>query len=191
MNPEPEAPLPPRAVAVLVANHARFLAFLRPRVATAEAAEEILQAAFVKGIEKADGLREGESAVAWFYRLLRNALVDHYRRNDAQRRGRERYEAENPEAFTTELHTALHDTLCRCLGDLIPTLKPEYEQVLRRVDLEGGSIADIAAELGVTPNNAAVRLHRAREALRGRLERTCGTCTQHGCLNCTCARQSS
>jgi len=47
-------------------------------------------------------------------------------------------------------------------------------------------VVDVAAELGVTPNNAAVRLHRARGALKKRLEQTCGTCTQHGCLDCTC-----
>jgi RNA polymerase sigma-70 factor (ECF subfamily) len=187
MSPEPDEVITPEKVRVLVENHARFLAFLRPRVGSREAAEEILQAAFVKGIEKSGTIRDGETAVAWFYRLLRNALVDHYRRHDAQRRGHERYSSENPEG-TTELQTALEGAVCACMGDLIPTLKPEYADVLRRVDLEGCSVADVAVALGVTPNNASVRLHRARDALRKRLEQTCGTCTEHGCLQCTCKR---
>ena len=68
---------------ILLANHARFLRFLEPRVGSREAAEDVLQAAFVKGLRKADDLRQGESAVAWFYRLLRNALIDHHRRRAA------------------------------------------------------------------------------------------------------------
>jgi RNA polymerase sigma-70 factor (ECF subfamily) len=172
-------------VGVLVAHHARFLAFLKPRVGSADAAEEILQAAFVKGLEKQATIREGESAVGWFYRLLRNAVVDHYRRNGAARRGHERFVAENPEP-TAELDTALTAEVCACVDGLIPTLKPEYADLLRRVELGGASVVEAAAELGVTPNNAAVRLHRARAALKKRLEQTCGTCTEHGCLECTC-----
>jgi RNA polymerase sigma-70 factor (ECF subfamily) len=175
----------PDKVRVLVENHARFLAFLKPRVGSQEVAEEILQAAFVKGIERSGTIRDGETAVAWFYRLLRNALVDHYRHHAVERRGQERFAIENPEG-TTELDTALEDAVCACMGDLLPTLKPEYTEVLRRVELEGAAIADVATELGVTPNNAGVRLYRARRALRKRLEQTCGTCTEHGCLQCTC-----
>jgi len=172
-------------VSVLVAQHARFLAFLKPRVGSTDAAEEILQAAFVKGLEKQATIREGESAVGWFFRLLRNAVVDHYRRNGAARRGQQRFVAENPEP-TTELDTALTAEVCACVDGLIPTLKPEYADLLRRVELGGASVVEAAAELGVTPNNAAVRLHRARAALKKRLEQTCGTCTEHGCLECTC-----
>src|SRR5688572_29535172 len=71
---------------VLVDNHARFLAFLAPRLGSPEAAEDVLQAAFVKGLEKQDTLRDEESAVAWFYRLLRNAVTDHHRRRGAEER---------------------------------------------------------------------------------------------------------
>ena len=69
----------PNGVAVLVENHRRFLSFLKGRIANPSDAEDILQAAFVKGIKKADSIRDGESVVAWFYRLLRNAMVDYYR----------------------------------------------------------------------------------------------------------------
>jgi RNA polymerase sigma factor (sigma-70 family) len=185
MSADTDDAVAPEKVRLLVENHARFLAFLRPRVGSQEVAEEILQSAFVKGIERSGTIREGETAVAWFYRLLRNALIDHYRHHDAQRRGHERYVSENP-AGITELDAALEGAVCACMGDLIPTLKSEYADVLRRVELEGISVADVATELGVTPNNAAVRLHRARRALRKRLEQTCGTCTEHGCLQCTC-----
>jgi RNA polymerase sigma-70 factor (ECF subfamily) len=33
---------------------------------------------------------------------------------------------------------------------------------------------------------AGVRVFRAREALKKRVMESCGTCAEHGCLNCTC-----
>ena len=176
----------PAVVRLLVDNHRRFLAFLTKRVRSREVAEDILQDAFVRGIGKAGSLREGESAVAWFYRLLRNALADHYRRAGAESRALEKAAAlagsEEP-AVDEELMGAV----CSCVGTLIDTLKPEYAAALRRVDLEGAGVKAFAAASGISPGNAAVRLHRARQALRRQVERACGTCATHGCLDCHCA----
>ena len=61
---------------MLVASHREFLAFLEPRLPSRALAEEILQSAFVRAMEKGGALRDEESAVAWFYRVLRNALID-------------------------------------------------------------------------------------------------------------------
>jgi RNA polymerase sigma-70 factor (ECF subfamily) len=77
-------------------------------------------------------------------------------------------------------------TVCECATALLETLKPEYAAALRRVELDGIGVREFAREAGVTPNNASVRLSRARDALRRQLERSCGTCAEHGCLDCTC-----
>lgn len=175
----------PKVLEVLVENHRNFRAFLEQRVGNSADADEILQAAFVKSIEKGDTLRDAESAVAWFYRLLRNALVDFYRHGDAERRALEQNAAREP-----ELEVAVPDlqqAVCQCVNDLLPSVRPEYAAMLRRIDLEGESISEIASEQGITANNARVRLHRARSALRRQLELSCGTCTTHGCLDCTCS----
>ncbi len=79
----------PDVVAALVDNHRKFLSFLKSRIANPADAEEILRAAFVKGIKKSGSIRDGESVVAWFYRLLRNAVVDYYRHRDAECRAME------------------------------------------------------------------------------------------------------
>src|SRR5687767_5895846 len=176
--------LTPGVVDVLVERHRRFLQFLEPRVGSRAVAEELLQAAFVKAVERGSQLREGESAVAWFYRLLRNALVDFYRRQDAERRALERHADEISTA--TERDPALDAAVCECVHSLIPTLKGEYADILRAVEMEGQGLADVAQRLAITPGNAAVRLHRARLALKERLERSCGTCTEHSCLDCAC-----
>lgn len=178
-----DAPVTPDVVRVLLDNHARFLGFLVPRLGSREAAEDVLQAAFVKGLEKQDTLRAEESAVAWFFRLLRNAVTDHWRRRGAEERAIPRAGPDHDAPVEDE---QLRAEVCRCVHDLVPLLKPEYAVMVRRVDLEGASLQGLAAELSITPNNAAVRLHRARAALRKQLEASCGTCTEHGCLECTC-----
>jgi RNA polymerase sigma-70 factor (ECF subfamily) len=176
-------PPSPEVLDRLVQSHREFLAFLRPRVPNDAVAEEILQAAFVRTLEKGGGLREDESAVAWFYRLLRNALVDYYRKRDTERRA---MESEAREPRDSESDAALSRTVCGCMKTLLPTLNPGYAELLERVDLEERPVSDVASELGLTANNASVRLHRARKALRLALEQSCGTCAAHGCLDCSC-----
>jgi RNA polymerase sigma-70 factor (ECF subfamily) len=75
---------------------------------------------------------------------------------------------------------------CACLTRLMTTLKPEYAAILESVDLGGRPLAGAARDLGITSNNASVRLHRARRALRQRVQQSCGTCATHGCLDCDC-----
>ena len=174
----------PAVVAAWVENHRRFLAFLERRVESRAAAEEILQEAFLRGLEGAGEIRDDERAVAWFYRLLRNAVVDHYRRRGAEARGLEALARELGDA--SEPPAEVEAALCRCFEALLPALRPEYSEILRRVDLEGSRPADFARETGLTANNAMVRLYRARKALRADLERSCRTCADHGCLDCSC-----
>lgn len=168
----------------LIENRRKFLAFLRQRVGSDEIAEEILQTAFVKGIEKGGSLRDEDTAVAWFYRLLRNAIIDYYRQRGSSERALE--------AFVHELETqqepdvSFNGEICGCVSGLLETLKPEYRQALSAVDLEDRSLADLADEAGISSNNAAVRVHRAREALRKQVATMCGVCATHGCLDCHC-----
>lgn len=180
-----EPPPSAEVIEVLVRNRERFLSFLAPSVGGREAAEDVLQAALVKGIQKGASVRGEESVLAWFYRVLRNGIIDHYRRRAVEARSLEalaRQVGSQAGAFDAELKRSV----CECITGLLPTLKPEHAEVLRRVDLEDGSLAATAQEMGITPNNAGVRLHRARAALRKRLKESCGACAQHGCLDCSC-----
>ena len=175
-------------VATLVDNHRAFLSFLERRVGDRALAEDLLQNAFAKGVERAGELRDGEAVVAWFYRLLRNAVVDYRRRQDSARRSLDAFaaEVETHETPTDELR----GEICQCVRRLAGTLKPEYAEVLQRVDVEGLAVKDFAEERGISSSNAAVRAFRAREALRQQVVRSCGTCAEHGCVECCCDPRS-
>lgn len=181
-------PRDPGVLRILVDNHARFLAFLERRVGSRDLAEDILQEAYVRGWQHAGALRKTESALAWFYRVLRNAITDHFRRQGSQRRMLDRISAEAEEAAATD--PELEAAVCACVASLVDTLKPEYATALRKVEVEGMSVRGYAAEAGITAGNAGVRLHRAREGLRRQVARSCGTCAEHGCLDCDCRKRA-
>lgn len=172
-------------VRMLADNHAQFLAFLTRRVGDTATAEDILQDAFVRGMAKSGSIRDSESAVAWFYRVLRNAVTDHWRRKAAGNRALEAAARDLPEGWE-DSDAEMQSEVCACVTRLAKTLKPEYADALTRVEVGGESLADFAESSGIGRNNAAVRVHRAREALRKQVELSCGTCAVHGCLNCTC-----
>lgn len=173
----------------LVDQHRRFLAFLERRLGDRALAEDILQDAFVKSLQKEEEIRDEASSVAWFYRMLRNAVIDHYRRAGARSRALEGLARELADAV--EPAPEIRDEICGCVSRLASTLKPEYEAAIRRIDVDGAPVQDFAAELGITPNNASVRVFRAREALRKQVKASCGTCADHGCLECSCGTGDS
>jgi RNA polymerase sigma factor (sigma-70 family) len=171
------------SLAALLTQRAQFLAFVRRRVNDTELAEDILQAAYMRALEKSDGLREEESAVAWFYRVLRNAVIDYYRRRATESSAMEQW---GREVETTVPDASTRTFVCGCIEHVLPTLRPAYAEILREVDLTEKSLGAFAAEHGVSAGNAAVRAHRARAALKRALAKTCGACSLHACLDCVC-----
>jgi RNA polymerase sigma factor (sigma-70 family) len=174
---------------LLVENHREFLGFLQRRVGRRDVAEDILQEAFARGFEKLESLRDGEAAIPWFYRTLRNATIDYYRRAKSADRALEQFALEI-ESSEEPPETVLGE-VCRCVARLADTLKPEYADALRRIEVDGISVTSFAEEQGITKNNAAVRVFRAREALRRQVAASCGTCAEHGCISCTCGTTES
>ncbi len=185
LESNPSTALSPEAIAQLVKGHREFLAFLERRVESRAVAEDILQAAFTRGLERGGDVKD-EKVVAWFYRVLRNAVIDHYRQRSTTARAMEAWGREFPDVQEPEAE--LRQEICRCVSGLLETLKPEYREALRIVDLEEGKLKDLAQQSGITAENAAVRVHRARAALRRRIEQACGTCSVHGCLDCSCEK---
>lgn len=168
----------------LVSNHREFLGFLERRLGDRALAEDVLQDAFARGLARLDTLRQDESAIAWFYRLLRNAVVDHRRRLGASQRALASFAAEVE--GQAEPDPEVRGAICICVTRLATTLKPEYRAALDRIEVHGVAVKDFAEEQGISASNAAVRVFRAREALRRQVAASCGTCAEHGCIECTC-----
>lgn len=182
---------PEQLAAELNAHRSAFKAFLAARVGSEAEAEDLLQSGLLKALKRAGELQDDAKLTAWFYQLLRNSLIDHYRARDSARR---RHDAlgEMIAGLGEDIVAApkgWNAQVCGCLGGVMATLKPQYAELLRRVDLNGESVQTVAKALKMTPNNASVALHRARKDLRARLETFCGDCSDGACLDCDCAER--
>lgn len=169
-------------VSGLVERRHEFLGFLERRLGSRALAEDLLQEAFARSLQKADQLEHEESAAAWFYRMLRNSIIDYQRRTGSHAQKLEALRRELAEPAEPEVARAV----CQCVSGIAETLKPEYAAALKAVEVQGMAVKDFAASEGISSNNAAVRVFRAREALRLQLKKCCGSCADDNCRDCTC-----
>jgi RNA polymerase sigma-70 factor (ECF subfamily) len=170
----------------LVESRQDLLSFLRRRLGNREEAEDVLQRFSLRALERASDLRDIRTVRGWLGRILANTIVDHQRRAMRSRRREVAMEQTDIESLAVEPDVELDGAVCNCLYKLLPTLKPEYAEVIWRADILGEPRDRIAASLGTTMNNISVRIHRGRQALKQRLEEMCLTCPVHGFLDCRC-----
>lgn len=163
----------------VVERRDELVAFVRRRAPADVDPEDVLQHALLTATKNVATLREPDLVLAWFYRILRRSLADHYARSAAWR------EKLPIVVAGADAATGVTD-LCGCSLGLVDTLAPGYAEVLRRIDIDEEDIADVAVALGTTTNNVTVRLCRARKSLRERLASTCGTTSLASCLDCDC-----
>lgn len=140
-------------------------------------AEDVVHAALQRAIERSAQLRDASRAHAWVGQIVLNVLRDELRKRRPAAAG-----VDNIDIAATG-----DDGIdCRCALVQAQRLKPAYAAILRRVIVDGAPVTAVAAELGLTPNNAMVRLHRARAALRQQLKAHCGMTTAQSCSDCGC-----
>lgn len=156
--------------------------FLRSRLPSHEDAEDAWQDASIKFLQHAQALEAAERPGAWMAVSLRRLVVDRYRRAAVQRRLAETLAVE-PDIKPADGSGEAADLVApaECLSGLVAGLKPDYAEILRRSYLEDFPLKEVAEALGLTANNAAVRVHRARAALRQAMHAKCQTCPLADC----------
>ncbi len=182
MNLKPATAADAIRAALEGAQREQLLGVVRRHGGTRLDAEEILQIALQRALERAEQLRDPARAKAWLGRLVRNVVIDELRK-----RKNVLLSVDDVQLDELALGAIAHKELdCSCVLVQVDRLKPEYARILRRVIIDGAPVTQIAAEIGIAPNNAMVRLHRARTALKERLAAHCGTTSLHECSECVC-----
>ncbi|MGL4515019.1 MAG: RNA polymerase sigma factor [Lacipirellulaceae bacterium] len=160
-----------------------LLAFALGRVRDREVAEDLVQETLLTAWKYRDRFDGRSQFATWLTGILRKKVADHYRK-----RGRtvatSSIEAEPPTPFSASgawsaaprrwrgdpcdaaESAELHAVAQGCVGELPPLLQQAF--VLR--DLGDASPNEASAILGISRENLAVRLHRARVFLRQCLE---------------------
>ena len=173
-------PLAPDLLAAVMAERSRHVAFVRQQMPSVSDPEDVVQLALLRAAQHLGEVRDDEKLGSWFWSILRRTILD-----EAERRTREhRTHAELAQA--SDGPSPQQVASCACSLGVLEGLKLEYRELLERVDLREESIEQVAASEGISRNNATVRLHRARKAMREALLGHCGTDSLRACQDCGC-----
>ena len=160
----PSSPSRSPALDSLTARRPQLLASVRRRVRCPADAEDIVQTAFLRFVERRELLRADDLALPWFRGILANATADHFRRRGALSRALQALASEPREP--AEVPGSPPPEPPETAMALLDQLRPQYRQVLHAVYLEARPLPALAEQAGITVNNAAVRVWRAKQAAR-------------------------
>jgi RNA polymerase sigma-70 factor, ECF subfamily len=111
-----------------------------------------------------------DDPLPWSYGVARNCLANAQRSVRRQERLAARIAVVDPPTTTTPDPDG--DTGDDDLGAALSALREEDAELLRLWAWEQLTPAEIAEVLGITPNAASIRVHRAREKLKEELRKT-------------------
>jgi len=165
--------------------------FVATRVRDRAIAQDLVQETFLAAIKAKDGFSGRSTERAWLFGILRNKLVDYYRLQSREV-ALDNWDSTLPEeqgAFTatglnkdawiqgvaptpweTPEDNLVSKEFREALKQCLSKLPDKIAQVFSLREIDGVSSDEICKDLGVSPNNLWVMLHRARMGLRRCLE---------------------
>jgi RNA polymerase sigma factor (sigma-70 family) len=144
------------------------------------AEEDLTQEVFLKIFRRLDQYQADAPLPHWVSRIAYSTCIDRVR---AQRRRPELRRADLSEAESEQVdnarcestrHPAMAMDAKELVGKLLDRLSAGDRFLLRRLDLQGNSIAEISQQTGLSPGLVKVRAFRARQKLQrlfARMER--------------------
>ena len=144
--------------AFIVDHQEDFYRLAYSHVKNRDAALDVVQESIVKALAKSDGLRQPEHLKPWFYRILLNESMNHYRRT----RRLVPLEDAAPEAADPRGDPAERLDLY----DAIERLEPREQAIIRLRLFEDMKLEEIARATGANLNTVKSRLCKALKKLR-------------------------
>lgn len=135
---------------------------------SADDAADLAQRALVKGYRKLRSCRDPDRVGAWLFRIVANLCKDHVR-SSRHEVPLARVEGVLPGGSDPETDTVGAEIRTR-LWAALDALTPEQKEAFVLKHVEGRTYEEIAAVLDLSVASLKMRVHRAREALRGLLE---------------------
>lgn len=152
-------------------------------------AEDLLQDSVLRAWRFRDRFEAGTNLRAWLRRIVLNTFLTEKRRVKREQLRMELVRREHEDIEVEECVTPNHSLESKHAGEdvlsAIATLPPNFQEVLRLVDLEQRSYKDTAAQLGCPIGTVMSRLNRARHALKKALEAQKAVGPSHGSLEAT------
>jgi len=148
--------------AFLTAISGNLRAFLRSRMRGApDDAEDLLQEVLIAIHTRRDSYDPAYPVTAWVYAIARYRMIDHWRRRG--RRG-EHIPVEDASELFTDAEDEAVDAK-RDVARLLAMLPQKQRDSIRLVKLEGMSVKDAAAQIGLTESDVKISTHRGMKTL--------------------------
>lgn len=151
---------------VLRALDARLTAYFARRLGATHAVEveDLVQETLLAVHHRRMTYDPGQPFTAWAHAMARYKLIDFWRRSGVRRH------VPVDEVADTLWADDAPDPAARVdLDRLLDTLPPRQEHLVRGVKLDGLSLAEAGARVGMTEGAAKVSLHRAMKALMAKV----------------------
>lgn len=148
---------------------ARLRPFIARRV-DAQDVDDVLQDVFVRMQRGLPGLRDEQRMTPWLYQVARNAVADNLRA-----RQRHPLASDDPPEPAAELadEPAQEHLLAACIAVFVARLPSPYREAITLVELEGMTIKDAAAMVGISVSGMKSRVQRGRAQLRTAIDACC------------------
>ena len=145
---------------------------LRPFVARrvdAQDVDDVLQDVSLRMLRGLPDLRDEQRLTPWLYQIARNAVADNLR---ARQRHPIASDAPDAPAEPHDEPTQEH-LLAACVAVFVARLPSPYREAVTLVELEGMTIKDAAAMVGISVSGMKSRVQRGRAQLRAAMEQCC------------------
>ena len=143
-------------------------------------ADDLIQETFLRIQRNVESLKDSSKLSPWIFRIAYNLCQDHFRQAKVLRKKGiiDHEEVEDLEEALIQNESDIQKELEQrqmgeCVQNQIGFLPESLRTVLVLFDIMDFSLQEVAEILGITVENAKVRLHRARKKMKGILERQC------------------
>ena len=133
----------------IIAHQEDFYRLAFSYVKNRDAALDVVQESIVRALSKSDSLRQPEYMKTWFYRILLNESMNHYRRSKR----------------LVPLEESAADTPAPA-GDPAERLDPKEQAIIRLRFFEDMKLEEIARITGTNLNTVKSRLYKSLRKLR-------------------------
>ena len=138
-----------------------------------EDAEEMAQSAFVKAYRCLNDYRGDCKFSTWLYTIVRSLCLTFLRKKKLEMHSLDQehvFEAVNSAESGLRADRMEEKSRAQLVNDAVALLNPEDAKVLTLFYQAEQSLEEIGLIMGIEPNNAKVKLHRARQRLRKKME---------------------
>jgi len=158
---------------VYLAHRSALIEYATPILGSREAAEDIVQDAFLRFVPARTRLGSPEQSLAYLYRIVRNLAFDVLKRRKLETR-----EAENGAPFwtvprdeQTPEQSLLHGDRLRIVADTLSQFPPDVRVAVEMHRFGGFTLEEVARRLDISVPTAHRHVRKALLAIASRLDR--------------------